>query len=256
MKIAVCIKQVPNVSDIDIDEKGHICRAGVVSVFNEDDRHALEEALKIKDALGFTVVAISMGPMHAETILREAMAYGADEAILISDRRLAGADTYATARALSCAVRKIEADIVFTGRQASDGDTAQVGPSIAEFLNFPQVTYVEKIEIENENTFVVTRETEDGMQKVRLSSPCLFTVLSGYNKVRYMGAGYSKDITFWNIDDLGITEEQAGIKGSPTRVYKTYTNKTRTKCEVIETSAEEASDIIYSELIKHMVIKD
>ena len=164
MKIVVCLKQVPDTNQDRIDPvTGTLIREGVPSIINPEDKHALEEALRIKDANGAHVTVLSMGPMQAEAALREAMAMGADEAILISDRAFAGADTLATSHALAGALKKLEYDIIFAGRQAIDGDTAQVGPEIAEHLGLPQVTYVQKVEVAGDS-LKVTKGLEDGYE--------------------------------------------------------------------------------------------
>ncbi|RXI73398.1 electron transfer flavoprotein subunit beta/FixA family protein, partial [Clostridium tetani] len=151
MNIVVCVKQVPDTTEVKIDPvTGTLIREGVPSIMNPDDKNALEEALRLKESNGAKVTVITMGPPQAESTLREALSMGADEAILISDRAFAGADTLATATALSAAIKKLDYDIVFAGRQAIDGDTAQVGPEIAENLDLPQITYVEKVEVDKE----------------------------------------------------------------------------------------------------------
>nr|WP_225624647.1 electron transfer flavoprotein subunit beta/FixA family protein [Thermoanaerobacterium thermosaccharolyticum] len=162
MNILVLIKQVPDTNEVRIDPVTKtLIREGVPSIINPDDKNALEEAIRIREKVGGKVTVISMGPTQAEVALREALAMGADEAYLLTDRAFAGADTYATAKALSKAIEKFQYDIVFCGRQAIDGDTAQVGPQIAEQLDIPQVTYVRKVEIEGDK-LIVERALEDG----------------------------------------------------------------------------------------------
>ncbi|MBQ6938484.1 MAG: electron transfer flavoprotein subunit beta/FixA family protein, partial [Muribaculaceae bacterium] len=187
MKIVVCIKQVPDTTEIKINPvTGTLIRDGVPSIMNPDDKGALEMALRLKDQYGAHVTVITMGPPQADLILREAFAMGADRAILLTDRRFAGADTLATSNALAGALRTMDFDIVFAGRQAIDGDTAQVGPEMAEHLGLPQVSYVVDLNVKNENTVIVKKETEDGYQMLEADTPCVLTVLASANKARYM----------------------------------------------------------------------
>ncbi|MCD3274697.1 electron transfer flavoprotein subunit beta/FixA family protein, partial [Clostridium botulinum] len=168
-------KQVPDTNQVKIDPvTGTLIREGVPSIINPEDKNALEEALRIKDENGATVTVISMGPPQAEAALREAMAMGADDAILISDRAFAGADTLATSHALAGALKKLDYDIIFAGRQAIDGDTAQVGPEIAEHLQLPQITYVEKVDVEGDK-LTVRRALENGYEVLEVQTPCLLT---------------------------------------------------------------------------------
>jgi len=174
MRIVVCIKQVPDTTEVKIDPvKGTIIRDGVPSIMNPDDKGGLEEALKLKDLYGAEVIVITMGPPQAEAILREAYAMGADRAILITDRKFGGADTLATSNTIAAAIRKIEdIDLIVAGRQAIDGDTAQVGPQIAEHLGLPQVSYVKEMEYkEDSKSFVIKRATEDGYFLLELPTP-------------------------------------------------------------------------------------
>ena len=186
MNIVVCLKQVPDTTEVKIDPKtGTLIREGVPSIINPDDKNALEEALVIKENEGAKVTVISMGPPQAESALREALAMGADEAILITDRAFAGADTLATSNALAGALRKLDYDIVLAGRQAIDGDTAQVGPEIAEHLGIPQVTYVEKVNVELDS-LKVQRAWEDGYEVLEVKTPVLLTAIKELNHPRYM----------------------------------------------------------------------
>ena len=167
MKIVVCLKQVPDTTAVKIDPKtGTLIRDGVPSIINPEDKHALEAALQLKDNNGAEVTVLSMGPPQAKSALREALCMGADKAILITDRAFAGADTLATSKALAGALKKLEYDIIFAGRQAIDGDTAQVGPEIAEHLNIPQVTYVQGVKVE-EDGLLVNRALEDGYELIK-----------------------------------------------------------------------------------------
>ncbi|NLP30987.1 MAG: electron transfer flavoprotein subunit beta/FixA family protein, partial [Clostridiales bacterium] len=182
MKIVVCLKQVPDTNEVKIDPKtGTLIREGVPSIINPDDKNALEEALVLKEENGAHVTVVSMGPPQAEAALREALAMGADEAILVSDRAFAGADTLATSNALAGALRQLDYDIIFAGRQAIDGDTAQVGPEIAEHLGLPQVTYVEEVKV-NGNELEVRRAWEDGYETLTVKTPVLLTAIKELNE--------------------------------------------------------------------------
>lgn len=230
MKVLVCAKQVPNTNEVKIDPvKGTLIRDGVESILNPDDANALEEALKLKDKYeDVTVTVVSMGPPQAETMLRECLDMGADEAILVSGREFGGSDTWATSNAISSALAKIGAfDIIFAGRQAIDGDTAQVGPQIAEKLGIPQITYVQSFELKG-NEVVVQRQLEDGYEVVSVKTPCLLTTIKELNKPRYMTMkgiydAYEKDITVWGFQDLDVPQEKVGLKASPTKVFRSFT---------------------------------
>ena len=188
MKIIVCIKQVPDTTEVKLDPKtGRLIRDGVPSIINPDDKNALEEALRIKDENpDTTVTVVSMGPPQADVAMREALAMGADEAILISGREFGGSDTWATSYIIATAIKKIpDYDIIFCGRQAIDGDTAQVGPQIAEQLNIPQITYVQKLDIEGDKV-IVQRQLEDGYTVVEAKMPVLLTAIKELNTPRYM----------------------------------------------------------------------
>ncbi|MEW4903700.1 electron transfer flavoprotein subunit beta/FixA family protein, partial [Clostridium tetani] len=221
MNIVVCVKQVPDTTEVKIDPvTGTLIREGVPSIMNPDDKNALEEALRLKESNGAKVTVITMGPPQAESTLREALSMGADEAILISDRAFAGADTLATATALSAAIKKLDYDIVFAGRQAIDGDTAQVGPEIAENLDLPQITYVEKVEVDKEE-LKVRRAWEDGYENIRVKTPVLLTAIKELNEPRYMHVAhifgaFDKEIKTWNADFLEVDKSLLGLKGSPT----------------------------------------
>jgi electron transfer flavoprotein beta subunit len=207
MKIVVCIKQVPDTTEVRLDPKtGTLIREGVPSIINPDDKSGLEAALRLKDEIGAKVTVITMGPPQAEKALKEALAMGADEAILLSDRAFAGADTWATSSTLAAAIRKLDYDLIIAGRQAIDGDTAQVGPQIAEHLNLPQVSYVEDLERDGDS-LILKRVFEDGYHKVKVKMPCLITTLSEMNKPRYMSvsgvldAYREKEVIKWTLDD-------------------------------------------------------
>ena len=179
MKIVVCIKQVPDTVEVKIDPKtGTLIRDGVPSIINHDDKTGIEAALTLREQVGGTVTVVSMGPPQADVALREALAMGCDEAILVSGREFGGSDTYATSGILAAALKKIGYDLIITGRQAIDGDTAQVGPQIAEKLQVPQVSYVEEIKEATEEYVVVRRQFEDGYHIIKIKTPCLLTAIA------------------------------------------------------------------------------
>ena len=234
MKCIVCVKQVPDTSGVvAVKEDGTMDRASMATITNPDDMNALEAALQLKDATGCKVVVITMGPPPAEGMLRELLAMGADEAVLVSGREFGGSDTYATSQILAAAVKKVgveDDDIVFCGRQAIDGDTAQVGPQIAEKLHLPQVTYVADIKVEGKDV-VVKRMLEDGYMMIKVQTPCLLTCIKELNQPRYMSVGgimecYQKPLAVFDYEALKndplIDVDTIGLKGSPTNVYKSF----------------------------------
>lgn len=262
MRIVVCIKQVPDTTDVKIDPKtGTMIRDGIASILNPDDKNALEEALRIKDMRDdVEVVCLSMGPMQAEAVLREALAMGADRAVLLCGREFAGADTWATSNALAAAIKKIgDYDIVFAGRQAIDGDTAQVGPQMAERLNLPQITYVQSFEIDGDN-ITAQRMLEDGYEVVRTHTPALITAIKELNSPRYMdvrriyGAFEPGLVEVWGMSDLDISESEVGLKASPTRVRRSFSPEPKAPGKVIEGTPKEAARALVDELkLKHCI---
>lgn len=260
MKIVVCIKQVPDTTEIKLDPvKGTMIREGVPSIMNPDDKGGLEMALQLKDKFGAEVTVLTMGPMQAEAILREAFAMGADKAILLSDRKFAGADTLATSNTLAGALRALGYDLIITGRQAIDGDTAQVGPQIAEHLDLPQVTYVEDLQFDGKKTFTVRKATEDGYQILEVDAPCVLTVLSSANKARYMSVrgiveAFDKPIETWGFDNITVDESKIGLNGSPTRVAKSFGKALKAAGQVYEVEPTEAVDIIINKLKEKYII--
>lgn len=231
MKIIVCVKQVPNTNEVRINhETGTLIRDGVESIINPDDMNALEEALRLKDTReDVHVTVLSMGPPQAKSALLETLAMGADKAILLSDRAFAGSDTWATATVLAAAVRKIgEYDIIFCGRQAIDGDTAQVGPEMAEFLDLPQITYVMDLEIK-EDKVLATRAFEAGTMVIESPMPVLLSAIKELNEPRFMDLrriyeAHDNDgmLDIWTAADIEVDLTQIGVKNSPTKVYKTF----------------------------------
>ena len=235
MKCIVCVKQVPDTSGVvAVKEDGTMDRAAMATITNHDDLAAVEAALRIKDATGCKVVVVSMGPPPAEGMLRELLAMGCDEAVLVSAREFGGSDTYATSQILAAAIKKVgvdEDDIVFCGRQAIDGDTAQVGPQIAEKLHLPQVTYAADIQKDGD-TITVKRMLEDGYMTIKVKTPCLITCIKELNTPRYMSVPgifecYSKPYEVFGYetlkDDPLIDPTTIGLKGSPTNIFKSFT---------------------------------
>ncbi len=260
MHIIVCIKQVPNTTDVKIDPVTNtLIREGVESVINPFDTYAIEEAVRLKERFGGKVTVITMGPPQAENALKEAISLGADEAILISDRKFAGSDTWATSYTLSSAIRKIGPfDVIICGKQASDGDTAQVGPGISTHLDIPQVTYVKKIEEIADNKAKVERMTEEGYDIVETPLPCLFTVVKEINTPRLpslkgMMRAKAARITKWTAEDIKCDPAKIGLEGSPTRVVKIFTPPPRKGGEVLKGDAGEIAKRL-AELLKDVVI--
>lgn len=242
MNIIVCIKQVPDTNEVKIDKKTNtLIRDGVPSIINPDDKAALESALKLKSKYGGRVTVITMGPPQADYALREALAIGADEAILISSRSFAGSDTLATSLVLSKAIEKIkDFDLVFCGRQAIDGDTAQVGPEIAEHLDLPQVTYVQRIIEVKDELVIVERALEDGFEELEVKLPALLTAVKELEAASYPNMGRIIDafdnmsVECWSEKDFEIDLDRLGLKGSPTQVVKTFTPEPKGQGIIVE----------------------
>lgn len=254
MNIVVCIKQVPDTNEVRIDPvKGTLIRDGVPSIMNPDDKAALEFALQIKDKNPDTkITAVSMGPPQAEEILREAMAMGADETFLVTDRAFGGADTWATSQTIAHAVSKLDYDLIICGRQAIDGDTAQVGPEMAEHLGIPNVSYAAEIKVEGDD-LLVKRHYDDGYHMIRVKMPCLVTALAEAINPRYMTPGgifkaYEKEITRWTRPDVPVADENIGLKGSPTRVAKSFPKPVKAPGMKIEKSVDESVQFIMDRL--------
>lgn len=253
MNIVVCVKQVPDTTVVKIDPKtGTLIRDGVPSIINPEDKHALEAALQLKEAHGGKVTVVSMGLPMAKAALREALCMGADEAILLTDRALGGADTLATSKSLAGVIKKLDYDIVFAGRQAIDGDTAQVGPEIAEHLNIPQVTYVQDVKVEGDS-LIVNRALEDGHQIVEVKTPCLLTAIETLNEPRYMNVGNifatnDNDIKVMSADDIDVDKSELGLKGSPTKVKKSMTKEVKGAGELVKEGPKEAAAYVLGKL--------
>ncbi|MCI9069824.1 electron transfer flavoprotein subunit beta/FixA family protein [Clostridium sp.] len=253
MKIVVCLKQVPDTTVVKIDPKtGTLIRDGVPSIINPEDKHALEAALQLKDNYGAHVTVISMGPPQAKNALREALCMGADEAILLTDRAFGGADTLATSKTIAAAIKNLDYDIIFGGRQAIDGDTAQVGPEIAEHLNIPQVTYVQGVEV-TENGLIVNRSLEDGYELIKVQTPVLLTAIEELNHPRYMNVQYifdtvEKEVKVMTSADIDLESDELGLKGSPTKVKKSMTKETKGAGEMVKEPAKEAALYVLGKL--------
>ncbi|MBS5334355.1 MAG: electron transfer flavoprotein subunit beta/FixA family protein [Firmicutes bacterium] len=262
MKIIVCVKQVPDTTEIRINpETGTLTRDGVPSILNPDDANALEEALKVKDSYPDTkVTVITMGPPQAKDMLRECIAMGADDAVLLSDRALGGSDTWATSNAIAAGIRKIgQFDMIFAGRQAIDGDTAQVGPQIAEKLSLPQVTYVKEFSVKDGFAYV-SRALEDGYEKLKVKLPCVLTAIKELNEPRYMSVpgilkACESDIKVWSAEDIGVDLMTVGLKASPTNVFKSFTPKPKGAGVTVEgdTPKEKAEALVASLKAKHII---
>lgn len=249
MDIIVCIKQVPNTTDVKIDPKTNtLIREGVESVINPFDSYAIEESVRLKERFGGKVTAVSMGPPQAEISLKEAVSLGVDEIVLVSDRAFAGSDTWATSYTLSKAIEKIgKYDFIICGKQASDGDTAQVGPGISSHLGIPQVAYVKKIEEVKDSLAKVERMTEEGYEVVEIPIPCLLTVVKEINEPRLpslkgkMKAKSAKAVV-WKAGDIDCDPKNIGLEGSPTKVVKIFTPPCREKGQILEGDTKEIAD--------------
>jgi len=254
MKIVVCIKQVPDSSEVRINpETGTLIRDGVPSIINPYDLHAIEAGLQIKEKVGGKVTVLTMGPPQAESALRDALSMGADEAILLTDRAFAGADTWATAYTLSRAIKKLGADIIICGKQAIDGDTAQVGPELAELLDIPHVAYVKKIESISQNSIVVHRLMEDGYDIVESSIPVLITVVKEINEPRLPSlrgklAAKKAEIKKLGFKDIEADESLVGLKGSPTQVKRIFAPELKKDRKIFEGTPEEQVQKLIEEL--------
>jgi len=255
MHIIACIKQVPDTTNIKINpETNTLIREGVECIVNPFDMYAIEEAIRLKERRGGTVTAITMGPPQAQSALREALALGVDEAVLISNKAFAGSDTFATSFTLARAIEKIgDYDIVICGKQAIDGDTAQVGPGIAVHLNIPQITFVRKIEDVTDRSIRAERMMEEGFQIVESPLPVLLTVVKEINEPRLPSLrGKMKarkaNIPVWGPEELEVNCDQIGLKGSPTWVAKIFVPERKSSGKIFRGDAEEAVDQLLQEL--------
>ena len=263
MKIVVCAKQVPDTTEVKLDPKtGTLIRDGVPSIINPDDKAGLEAALRLKDQYGAEVTVVTMGLPKAEEVLREAMAMGADNGVLVTDRVLGGADTWATSQTIAGALRNLDYDLIITGRQAIDGDTAQVGPQISEHLGLPVISYAQNIREVNEaeKYIVVERQYDDRYHVVKAQLPCLLTALAELNEPRYMTPGgifdaYAKEITVWGRKDLKEVEDSnLGLKGSPTQIAKASDKVRKGAGEKVELDPAASADYIVGKLAEKHII--
>ena len=254
MRITVCVKQVPDTAEVRINpETNTLIRDGVPSIINPYDMHAIEAGLQIRETTGGSVTVLTMGPPQAETALREAIAMGADTAVLLTDRAFAGSDTWATAYTLAKAIEHIGADIIICGKQAIDGDTAQVGPEVAEFLDIPHVAYIRKIEEVTDNRIVVQRLMDDGYDIVASALPVLLTVVRELNVPRMSSlkgkmAAKKAEIRKLGAADIGAEEESLGLTGSPTQVRNIFAPEVKKDRKMFEGTAEEKVDALVREL--------
>lgn len=262
MNIVVCIKQVPDTTDVRINpETNTLVRDGVVSIINPFDMYAIEEGLRLRERYEGKVTVVTMGPPQAEAALREAIALGADEAVLLSDRAFAGSDTLATSYALAMGIKKLgKVDLILCGKQAIDGDTAQVGPGISVWLGIPQVAFAKKIDGTTDKdvkVFKVERMTEEGADVVEIPMPCMISVVKDINEPRLpslkgMMRSKKAEITKWTADDIQADKKKIGLDGSPTQVVKIFSPPVREGGQVFHGDAQDISDKLYS-LIKDAI---
>ncbi len=261
MKVVVCIKQVPDTKGgVQFNPDGTLNRGAMLTIMNPDDKAGLEAALRLKDEFGAEVTALTMGLPKAEEVLREAMAMGADNSVLVTDRVLGGADTWATSITIAGALRSLDYDLIITGRQAIDGDTAQVGPQIAEHLSLPAIAYAQDIKVEGD-TVIVKRQFDDRYHDIKAKMPCLITALSELNEPRYMTPGgifdaYQKEIKVLSRADLiDVNDGDIGLNGSPTKIAKA-SDKVRKGAgeQVTPDSPEEAVEYLINKFKEKHVI--
>jgi len=260
VNIVVCIKQVPDTKGgVKFNPDGTLDRSAMLAIMNPDDKAGLEAALKIKDQYGATVTVITMGLPKADEVLREALAMGADNGILVTDRVLGGADTWATSSTLAGALKRLDYDLIITGRQAIDGDTAQVGPQLSEHLDIPVISYVQNLRIDGEYV-VAERQFEDRYHLLRVKMPCLITALSELNTPRYMTPGgifdaYGAELTVWGRQDLKeVNDSNIGLKGSPTQIAKASDKVRKGAGEVVNLDVSESVDYIMNKLRERHII--
>ncbi len=257
MNILVLVKQVPNTTEMMIDkENGTLIRAGVESIANPDDLTGVELALELKEKTNGHVRVITMGPTQAEDMLRGLYGMGVDDAVLLTDKRFAGSDTWATSNILSAAIKRYPYDLIIAGRQAIDGDTAQVGPQVAEALGLPQVTYVHDVTHYETSSLTVIKSLEEEKLTLRLPLPGLITVLSEAREPRYLNVkdvmtAHQKPLETLTFDDLDLSLDAVGLKASPTRVKRTYTKEIVQKSPVQTLSPEDAATLILKHVVGH-----
>lgn len=258
MKYIVCLKQVPETEGVKINpETGTLIREGVKSIINPYDLYALEAALQMKKQYGGEIIVLSMGPPQVEEALREAISYGADEAILLCDKAFAGADTLATSYTLAQAIKKIgNFDVIFCGKQAIDGETAQVGPELAQRLDIPYITYIRKIELKN-NTLLVERLLDDGYQVVQINLPALLTVIKEIGEpplpsIRGKMRAKKAKILLWTTQEIKADSEKIGLKGSATQVVKIFSPPSRGERQMLTGSLEQQAKELKDKLMTIM----
>lgn len=262
MDIIVLVKQVPDTTEIKIDkETNTLIRAGVQSIVNPNDLAGVEEALKLKKRYGGKVSVVTMGPMQAESMLIELYARGVDDCYLLSDRAFAGSDTWATSTILSSFLKTLKYDLIIAGYQAIDGDTAQVGPQVAEFLKIPQITYLSEIVSVSNNELIVKKRTDSEILTLSVEMPVLVTTLADMNKPRYMNAwdiyhNTDRKVQVVTFNDLSIDPSHIGLKGSPTKVKKTYVKPVQAKSEKVVMTPEDAAKWITKLLYPYMEVQN
>lgn len=261
MKIVVCIKQVPDTTDVKINkETNTLIRDGVKSVINPYDVYAIEEGLRLKEEYGGSVSVISMGPPQVSESLKEAVSLGVDEVLLLSDRAFAGADTLATSYVLAKAIEKLgDVDVILCGKQAIDGDTAQVGPGIAEHLAMPHSTYVKSIEEVTDNSIQIRRMIEGGYEEIEMTLPVLLTVVKEINtprmpSIRGILRSRELEVPVWTVNDLDVDDTKIGLKGSPTQVVTIATPDTGTKAEIFTGKVEEQVQNLFAALREQKIV--
>ena len=260
MKIVVCIKQVPDTKGgVQFNPDGTLNRGAMLAIMNPDDKAGLEAALKLKDEYDAEVTVLTMGLPKASDVLREALAMGADRGILLTDRVLGGSDTWATSTAIAGAIRNLEYDLIITGRQAIDGDTAQVGPQISEHLGIPVISYAQDIKIDGDSV-LVERQYEDRHHLLKAKMPCLLTALSELNQPRYMTPGgifdaCEAEIETWGRADLkDVDDANLGLKGSPTKIARASDKVRKGAGEIVNLETEEAVTYIMGRLKEKHII--
>lgn len=259
MKIVVCIKQVPDTKGgVKFNPDGTLDRGAMLTIMNPDDKAGLEAALRLKDEYGAEVTVLTMGLPKAADVLQEAIAMGADKGVLVTDRVLGGADTWATSTTLAGALRKLDYDLIITGRQAIDGDTAQVGPQIAEHLGLPVISYAQEIKLEDDS-IVVKRQYDDGYHMLKVKLPCLITALSELNEPRYMTPGgifkavEAEITTFGRADLVDVDDSNIGLNGSPTKIAKASDKVKKGQGEMAPEDADPVAYIVGKLKDKHVI---
>ena len=263
MQIIVLVKQVPNTTEVKLDPKtGNLIREGIESIINPDDLHAVEAAVTLKDRMKGKVTALSMGPPQAIDALSETMGMGVDESILLTDTAFAGADTWATSYTLGRAIEKIgKFDLILCGRQAIDGDTAQIGPQVAEYLGIPNVSYVFEIEETRRTSLILKRRREGGYERIQVSCPALLTVIGEMNEPHYPHVGRLLDacrdrapIQIWNAADIAVNTSDVGLEGSLTNVIHTFAPKSKREGELLEGSTKDRVKALMGRLKENKLI--